>query len=95
MLVCSSALYVYPREEHTGETGKNICALGSCLFTTTTKGRRNRRGQGGLGYIPHRFWQIYVPIFQSGGQIMPTTLLLAHPLEFSEPSYGPATRCKD
>ena len=21
---------------HTGETGKNICALGSCLFTTTT-----------------------------------------------------------
>ena len=69
----SSALYVYPREKHTGETGKNICALGSCLFTTTTKGRWNRGGGGGggaramPGYIPTDFGRYATPYFNLAG----------------------------
>ena len=82
---------MYPREEHTGETGKNICALGSCLFTTTTKGRRNRGGKGGWIISPTDM----LPQISIRRAYYAHHLTTRQLLGFSEPSYGPATSCKD
>ena len=51
------------------------------------QGRRNRKEQGGGGNPPPQILAYQLTLLQSGGQIIPTTLILT-PRIF-RPSYGP------
>ena len=54
--------------------------LFSCIHLRNARqGRRNQGDKGEICIPPHIFWKISLPSSNRVGQIIPTTLLLAHP----------------